>query len=489
MKLAAEGATEWPSIAGLDGHVEDAAIPSVPVKEIELATIVEYLSDYAASLRFEDLPSDVVHQTKRMLVDTLGCAVGGFSSEPSAVARALADTVVSRQPATVLGSGQETSPDLATFANGVMIRYLDFNDGYTGKETGHPSDTIAAVLSPAEVVHRDGTRVITATVLAYEVFCRLCDAVSVRSRGFDHVTLGAIASTLGAAKAMGLSREQMAQALNLSVAANVALHQTRIGDVSLWKGCAFANASRNAVFAVLLAGRGLAGPSPIFEGRGGFFNAVSGEPFALAPFGGHGRPFKIMECTIKRFPLGLYSQTVVEAALEVRQQLRSVEDIREVNIQTLQTAVNIMAGDAEKWRPTNRETADHSMPYTAAVALMYGTVEPRHFDADYWRDPRLLALVQRVKVSVSEEANRLAPEAMLSVVEVVTSGGERLTAAVPYHRGHWKNPMTDHEVETKFRALAHDVLTPTQTDALLERLWNLEEVKDIGEVIKMVKWS
>ena len=454
-----------------------------------MGTIVESLSDYAAALRFEDLPHETVHQAKRLLIDTLGCALGGFSGEPSAVARALAESVSSRQPATVLGTGVETSPDLATFANGVMIRYLDFNDGYTSKESGHPSDAIAAVLSPAEVVHGDGQSVITATVLAYEVFCRLCDAVSVRARGFDHVTHGVVASTAGAAKAMGLSRAQTIQALNMSVAANTALYQTRIGDVSLWKGCAFANASRNAVFAVLLASKGLTGPSPIFEGPGGFFNAVSREPFALPAFGGEGRPFKVHECTIKRFPLGLYSQTVVEAVLEARRQLSSVEDVREINIQTLQTAVNIMAGDAEKWRPANRETADHSMPYTAAVALKYGTVESKHFDAAYWRDPRLLELVAKVKVSVSDEANRRAPEAMLSVVEVVTGSGARATATVPYHRGHWKNPMTDGEIEAKFRSLARDLLAPAQTDALLERLWNLEQVKDIGEVIKMVRRS
>ena len=454
-----------------------------------MGTIVQSLSDYAVSLRFEDLSPGVVHQAKRLLVDTLGCAIGGFAGEPSVMARALAETVQSRQPATVFGTGRETSPDLATFANGVMIRYLDFNDGYTSRESGHPSDAVAAVLSPAEVAHGDGQSVITATVLAYEVFCRLCDAVSVRARGFDHVTHGVIASTVGAAKAMGLSREQMIQALNMSVAANTALYQTRIGDVSLWKGCAFANASRNAVFAVMLAARGLTGPSPIFEGPGGFFNAVSREPFALPPFGGDGRPFKVMECTIKRFPLGLYSQTVVEAVLEARRQLQSVEDIREVNIQTLQTAVNIMAGDAEKWRPANRETADHSMPYTAAVALRYGAVETKHFEAEYWRDPDLLELVQKVKISASEEANRRAPEAMLSIVEVVTGAGARVTATVPYHRGHWKNPMTDGEIEAKFRGLASELLNPAQTDALLERLWNLEQVKDIGEVIRMVTRS
>jgi 2-methylcitrate dehydratase len=452
-----------------------------------METLASYLSAYTTSLTFAELPAEVVHQAKRLLVDTLGCAIGAYASEPGKIARALADTVSSRQPATVLGSGQQTSVDLATFTNGVMIRYLDFNDGYTSTESGHPSDAIAAVLSPAEVAHGDGKSVITAIVLAYEVFCRICDAVSVRRRGFDHVTVGVIASTAAAAKAMGLSTAEAYQAFNLSIAANNALYQTRIGDVSLWKGCAFANASRNAVFAVQLAAHGLTGPAPIFEGPGGFFSAISGEPFALEPFGGRGRQYKILDCSIKHFPLGQYSQTVVEAALQARQQLATAEDIQEVHIQTLQTAVNIMAGDAEKWHPTNRETADHSMPYTTAVALRYGTVEARHFNPEYRTDPRLLELTQKVKVSVSEEANRRAPEAMLSTVEVLTTAGQRLKGEVAYHRGHYKNPMSDQEIDAKFRGLAQSLLTERQIDSLLDRLWNLEQVRDIGEVIRMVR--
>jgi 2-methylcitrate dehydratase len=113
-------------------------------------------------------------------------------------------------------------------------------------------------------------------------------------------------------------------------------------------------------------------------------------------------------------------------------------------------------------------------------------VEPRHFEAEYWRNPRLLELVQKVQVQVSEEANRRAPEAMLSRVEVVTASGGRHTAEVAYHRGHFKNPMSDQEVEDKFRALAYGLLTPAQTSTVLERLWHLEQVPDIGEVIRMV---
>jgi 2-methylcitrate dehydratase len=147
-----------------------------------------------------------------------------------------------------------------------------------------------------------------------------------------------------------------------------------------------------------------------------------------------------------------------------------------------------MAGDAEKWHPTNRETADHSMPYTAAVALMYGTIEPRHFGEEYWRNPQLLALVQKVKVRVSDEANRRAPEAMLSIVDVTTTSGQHYAAEVPYHRGHYKNPMSDQEIEAKFRTLAQDLPTPAQSDALLDRLWHLEQVEDIGQVIRLVRF-
>ena len=452
-----------------------------------MPTIAEQLSDYAVSLRYQDLPDDVAHLAKRMIIDTLGCALGGYHSEPARIAREVASTVTSSPAGRVLGSGQLTSPDLATFANGVMVRYLDFNDGYTSKESGHPSDSVAATLTCGDVGRAGGKGLITSTVLAYEAFCRICDAVDIKPSGFDHVTVGCIASILGAAKSMGLDREQTLQALNLGIAPNLALYQTRIGDVSMWKGCAYANASRNAVFAVTLARMGLTGPSPVFEGDGGYFKAVTRQPFELEPFGSAHQPFKIGECSIKRFPLGQYSQTVVQAALEVREQLSGPEDITQVNVSTLQTAVNIMAGDPEKWRPVNRETADHSMPYTVAVALMYGTVDQSHFDDEYLRDRQLLDLVSKVEVSVSEEANQMAPEAMLCEVEVVTSNGERRSRRVAYHKGHYKNPLSDSELEDKFRSLAGPVLAKEQVEGLLERLWRLETVEDLGEIFELTR--
>ena len=180
---------------------------------------------------------------------------------------------------------------------------------------------------------------------------------------------------------------------------------------------------------------------------------------------------------------------MVQAALEAREKMPSVavDDIAAVEIRTMQKAIDIMAGDGEKWDPKSRETADHSMPYTVALALTYGQVHQSHFDEQYFRDPQLLDLTNRVTVAGSEEADRRAPEAMLCELDIVTRGGERYSAEVPYHRGHYKNPMSDAEVEAKFRSLAQDLLSPGQTDALLAKLWNLEQVEDIGEVLRLTK--
>ena len=454
-----------------------------------MTTIAERMAKFSSDLEYDQLPNEIIHLTKRMMIDTIGCAIGGYSSEPSKIAREIAATIIPLSPCTIIGSGQESSADLATYANGVMIRYLDYNDGYTSKQSGHPSDSIAAVLSATELAGGGGKRAIVSTVVAYEIFCRLGDAANLDYLGFDHVTNGCIASVLGAARGMGLSLEHTVQAINLGIAPNIALHQTRAEILSHWKGCAYANASRNAIFATLLAEKGLTGPSPIFEGENGFFKVVLDSSYELDQFGGKGIPFKISECTIKRFPLGLYSQTVVQAALEARDLVPNfnVDDVKEVKIRTLGRAISIMANDEEKWNPKTRETADHSMPYTTAVALTYGFVNQSHFDDEYINNQQLLELTSRVIVEESEEANRRVPEAMLCYIDIVTKSGETYSSEVPYHKGHYKNPMTDMEVETKFKSLVKDYLSSGQTDQLLDRLWNLDTVDDIGDVIRLTK--
>ena len=158
--------------------------------------IAERLAAYAQSIRYEDLPTDVVHEGKRRVLDSLGCAFGAWTAEPCVIARRIAQAVTIPNGATLWGTAHKTLPDLAAFANGALIRYLDFNDTYLSKEPAHPSDNLSAVFAAGENTGASGRQVIEAIVLAYEIQCRLCDAAALRPRGWDHVTYGPFSSAL-----------------------------------------------------------------------------------------------------------------------------------------------------------------------------------------------------------------------------------------------------------------------------------------------------
>src|SRR5437016_11511390 len=176
------------------------------------ATLAHQLADYACALRFEDLSPAVVHEVKRRVIDSLGCALGAWNEEPCAIARKVASEFSAKAGSTIIGTKHKAPPDWAAFATGCCIRYFDYNDTYLSKEPAHPSDNISAALSIAESVGANGRDAITAIALAYEVQCRLCDAASIRSRGWDHVTYGAFSTALASAKLMKLDREKMCHA-------------------------------------------------------------------------------------------------------------------------------------------------------------------------------------------------------------------------------------------------------------------------------------
>src|SRR5215813_2024570 len=161
------------------------------------------LADYACRLRFEDLPKEAVHEGKRRFIDSIATAVGAMDAEAYAIARRCAERVQGNPGAGLFGGGR-SSVEWATFVNGLLIRYLDYNDTYLSLEPAHPSDNLAAVLAVGEAAGSGGRDLITAAVLAYEIQCRLCDAASLRKHGFDHVTYGAISSAVAACRLLGL---------------------------------------------------------------------------------------------------------------------------------------------------------------------------------------------------------------------------------------------------------------------------------------------
>ncbi|MBI2534277.1 MAG: MmgE/PrpD family protein [Deltaproteobacteria bacterium] len=447
--------------------------------------ILNHLCDYALKLSYRDLPQEVIRRTKHIVLDTVGCALGGAESPPAKIARAAASEITSAIPSTVLISGQKTSPDLAAFANGVMIRYLDFNDTYAGSPTCHPSDLLALVLAVVDAKNGGGKDVILGMVLGYEVFCGLIDAgAKERGGSWDQSTYGVIAAAVAAAKLFGLTREQMANAISLAVTSHISLEQIRRGQISHWKGCALANASRNAVFCAMLAGKGLTGPEEVFEGKAGFFNST-GIRFDITPFADSADAYRIMKARVKAFPAGYFSQSAIEAILNLRSQISDIDAIKEIRLQTFPAGYEVMGSGEANWRPETRESADHSLPFVMAVALMEGSVEIRHYDQMYYKRPDVRTLMQKIKVRIGEEPVAAWPEVPLNIVDIEMKSGKVLSTRVAYHLGHFKRLMTVEEQERKFRPLAEPLLPKKRIDDLLACLRRLDEVERVSELIAL----
>jgi 2-methylcitrate dehydratase len=443
------------------------------------------LAEYAAGLRFEQLPAPVVHEVKRRFIDSIATAVGAMDAGAYAAARRCALRVRGEPGATLFGGGT-SSAEWATFVNGLLIRYLDYNDTYLSLEPAHPSDNIAAVLGAGDMVRAAGPDLITATVLAYEIQCRLCDAASLRRHGVDHVTYGALSSCAAACKLLRLDAAKTTHALGIAGVCNVALRQTRAGELSMWKGCAFANAARNGVFAALLAAEAMTGPAPIFEGELGLEKLVIREPVKLAPLGGDGRPFMITETYIKFWPAEYHSQSAIDAALQLRPEIGDVSRVESIDIDTFNAAVDIIGKDPEKWRPQTRETADHSLPYCTAAALADGEVTDRQFEHHRFTDPKLLALVAKIKLHRDAALNARYPRGIPNRLRVKLADGRTLVKEVEFPRGHARNPMTDAEVEQKFRAMVEPRYGKEKADRILAACWSLDKLREAGDLIRLV---
>src|SRR5258707_4198070 len=341
-----------------------------PPRERPLA---ERLPAYTHALRYDDLDAATVERIKVHVIDTIGCGIGAFEEKAVRICREIALAVPGT--ATVIGTGRRTTPDLASFANGAAFRFLDFNDTYVGRFAVHPSDTIAACLAVAEAERAKAQDLITAIALDYEVNSRLVDSLDSAGRGWDPPVFSLPAVALAAGKLMKLDPERLTHAVGLAINDHIPMAQTRIQTLSDWKGLAAAEAARNAVFAALLARGGLTGPSPIFEGRAGFFRQVSGPAeIDVDAFGRRGIPFRINACGMKPYPAVVWAQTAIEAAIAVAREAGSLERITAIEIAATRRGYQMTGSEPEKWAPDTRETADHSMPYIAARAMFDGEI-------------------------------------------------------------------------------------------------------------------
>ena len=445
--------------------------------------LAERLAAYAHNLRYEDLDSATVERVKTHVIDSIGCAIGAWDERPVRACRELALSVAG--PATIIGTHRQTTADLAAFANGAAVRFLDFNDTYVGQVAVHPSDNIAACLAVAEAEGASAQDLITAIVIAYEVNCRLVDIFDISKRGWDPPVFGLPAVALAAGRLMKLNPDQLAQAVSLAINDHIPLAQTRVGSLSDWKGLAVAEAGRNAVFATRLARAGVTGPSPIFEGSAGFFQQVTGRANVdVESFGRRDVAFRILKCSLKPYPAVIYTQTAIVAGIEVAREVGSLDRISSIEIATTSRGYQRTGSEPEKWSPKTRETADHSLPYITARAMFDGDITNESFAPEKFRDPSVLALMQKIKVAEDPALTARGGTAVPTRVTAILSDGRRISREVDQAPGFAERPMSRADAERKFLGNVGTRWSKEQSAAMLQALWTLERADDISALLR-----
>jgi len=469
------GAAALPLVARIAQAQGDAKPPIRP--------LAERLARYAAELRFEDIDAATIERVKTHVIDTIGCGIGALDERPVRICRDVALAVSG--DATVIGTLRRTTPDLATFANCAAVRYFDFNDTYVGRFAVHPSDHIPACFAVAEAERASAQELIVAIVIAYEVNCRLVDALDIAKRGWDPPVISLPAVALAAGRLMKLDPERLAQAVNIAVNDHIPMAQTRVQTLSDWKGLADAEAGRNAVFAAILARGGITGPAPIFEGNSGFFQQVSGPAtIDTDSFGRRGVPFRIHRCSLKPYPAVIYTQTAVVAGIEVAKEVGSLERISAIEIATTQRGYQRTGSEPEKWAPKTREDADHSLPYITTRAMFDGDITNASFAPEKFTEPRIVAFMQKITVREDPALTaRVGTTAVPTRVTAILTDGQRVTREVDHAPGFAERPMTRADVEKKFRGNIGKRWPAERTDAVLQALWSLDQARDAASVM------
>ena len=466
-------------------------------------SISRQIAEFAVSLKFADLPDEVVNEVKRYMYDSIGCAYGGYHTKDLNIIRDIYIDIGGKSDATVLGFGDKLPAVNATLINSLMVRALDFNDIYWKDDPSHPSDIIPAAWAVGELVNTNMKDVIVAIVLAYEFEQRLClfAKPGVRERKWHHATLTQFVSPIVAGKLLGLTVDEMVHAIGISGCHNHTIGCPTAGKLTMMKNTVDPMAVQSGVFAALMAQKGFSGTEKVFEGKEGFMDAFIGwnaKDESLKPtdmegrdgvsswswdidalVGGLGDSYKIMECGMKAFPTEALTHTHLSCVLNamIGNNLE-YSDVKEVKVTCFAQAYDILF-DPTKYRPESRETADHSLPYCMAVAMVDKKITTDSFSDEKLNDPRIYEVIDKIIGEPSQEFEKMFPAKQPSRVVVTTNDGRMFEEYLEYPKGDPREPMTMDDLENKFNSLAGDKFDASAKKQLKETIFNCEEMNAV----------
>jgi 2-methylcitrate dehydratase len=452
-------------------------------------TVTAAMSRWAAGLQFKQLSSDAVYQAKRFLLDSTGCALGGYQQHDVKIALEVLDEIAGRGPSTVIGTGKRMDAVSASLANALMIRCMDYNDIYWKQDPSHPSDIFPAAMACCERAQSDGRELIVGLVLGHEFEMRLCEAAfpGIRERGWHHATLTAFVSPIVAGRALHLPWEKIQHAIGISASRQCTLGAVTAGKLTMMKNTVDPMATQSGVLAALMAEKGYTGPEHVIDGKEGLTHCFGPEWKLNLLIDGLGEFWRITQCGMKFFPTEALTHAPISAVLDlVKSNDLHPDKVQKIQIRSLARAADILS-DPSKYDPHTKETADHSLPYVIAAALVDRQVTPAQFEMKKIMDPTIRAQLKKVEVVADPEIERVFPALQRVIVNITTADGRSFAKQLDYPKGDPRNPLSDAEIEEKFSALAEGVLSPAAQKKLKDAIWNLEKVESVSKLMALMK--
>ncbi|HEX2827684.1 MAG TPA: MmgE/PrpD family protein [Burkholderiales bacterium] len=448
-----------------------------------MATIVSQLVALTSRVAYEDLSQATIAAAKRAILDALGCGIAALGCEPSKIAaRAMPNGPCG--DATVIGDKDLSFTHRAVLLNGILVRYLDMMDVYWAKDVCHPAENVPAALACVESVEGSGRRLIEAVVAGYEAQLRLTHAMSLQQMAMHHVAAGGIVAPLVVGKAWGMDPEAIEHAVALAGCRQFTLHGLSKGGLSMAKAIGYAWSAMSSVMASRLASEGFTGPTD-------FLDWLSDKSVLKLPIDRkaleHDGTYLIERVSFKQFPVQFELQTTGEIAIRLSKKIRdSGSTIESVEIDVAPVTIERTA-DAAKFKPANRETADHSLPASVAMALLDGKLTAAQFEHDRWADADVAALIAKITVIPNSEYPTKYPKGRPAGFRVKLANGETLADFQAVPSGDAEKPMDDATLEAKFVANASEAFGEARAREIVEAVREVERIERLGELTRLLR--
>jgi 2-methylcitrate dehydratase PrpD len=445
------------------------------------------LVDFYAGLEYESLPPDVIEWTKYFCLDYLGMALRGAIVPSSISISRTVERLSNGGKSLVMGTGLCVSPEYAAMANGTAAHSLELDD--TSNEASlHPSvATFPAAFACGDMARVTGKDFISAMVCGYDLMVRLGYALDPRShyaRGFHPTgTCGAFAATLVASRLMGLDVQQTTSALGIA-GGQASGSLEWLADGSWTKRLNPGWAAHSGIIAAALAQGGFTGPSTVLEGKNGFLHGYSGgsDPSRLTDR--LGDLYYIAKVSIKPHACCRYNQGPIDCVLQIAAEIDLKPDqVKEITVGVLKAGYNTVAAPIEEKRaPKSVVDAQFSMPFAAAIAVLYGRASLNEYTDEVLAEPQMKDMMSKVICVEDDAIEADFPRKWPAWVEVVTTDGRRTRADVEYPKGDPVNPLSWEELEGKFRGLTEPVISSHRQDQIISAVKSLEKIDDVREL-------